>query len=72
MIGLMTMPYFLNLFRACLFVGFLALVASRATFYFPYPFAWIFRDFGKFIFEPYCIRVFEGYLASKERQSRLD
>lgn len=69
LLGLMTMPYALNLARAALFIGFLALVARQATFYFPYPFMWIFRDFSKFIFEPYCIRVFEGYLANKEPQS---
>lgn len=68
-VGLMTMPFALNLIRATLFIVFLALIARQSTFYFPYPFMWIFRDFGKFIFEPYCIRVFEGYLANREPQS---
>ena len=71
LLGLMTVPYALNLIRATLFVGFLALIARQTTFYFPYPFMWIFRDFGKFIFEPYWIRVFEGYLANREPQSKL-
>lgn len=69
-LGLMTIPYVLNLLKAVLFIGFLALIARQSTFYFPYPFMWIFRDFSKFIFEPYCIRVFEGYLTNREPQSR--
>lgn len=68
----MTMPYALNLLRASLFIGYMAMVAKQATFYFPYPFMWIFRDFGKFIFEPYCIRVFECYLANREPQSKRE
>lgn len=70
-LDLVTWPYALNLLRAILFIGYLSLITRQATFYFPYPFMWIFRDFSKFIFEPYCIRVFEGYLANREPQSRL-
>ena len=66
------MPYALNLLRAGLFVGYLSAIARTATFYFPYPFMWIFRDFGKFIFEPYCLRVFEGYLANREPTSKRE
>lgn len=72
LLGLMTLPYFLNLLRAALFTSYLASIGKQATFYFPYPFMWIFRDFSKFVFEPYCIRVFEGYLCSREPQSSLD
>jgi hypothetical protein len=72
LLGLMTMPYAVNLLRASLFIGYMAMVAKQATFYFPYPFMWIFRDFGKFIFEPYCIRVFECYLANREPQSKRE
>lgn len=71
LLGLLTMPYALNILRASLFIAYMAAVARQATFYFPYPFTWVLRDFGKFIFEPYCIRVFEGYLANREPLSRL-
>lgn len=69
-LGLMTMVYSLNILRALLFTTYIASIGREATFYFPYPFMWIFRDFSKFVFEPYCIRVFEGYLCSREPQSR--
>lgn len=65
------MPYTVNLLRALLFTSYMAAIGRQATFYFPYPFMWIFRDFSKFVFEPFCIRVFEGYLYSREPQSRL-
>ena len=33
---------------------------------FPLPFTWIFRDLSKFIFEPYCVKVFRNYLKQEE------
>lgn len=67
-----TTQYLLILLRGVAFAAFMFYLSKRCLFYFPLPFAWIFKDFSKFIFEPYCIRIFEAYLVQKEPNSRLD
>jgi hypothetical protein len=70
-LGSLTANYFVNLLRMVLFVGHLTYITRSSFFYFPLPFAWIFKDLSKFIFEPYCIRIFEGYLHSQEPKSNV-
>lgn len=65
-----TMQYLLIVVRTLCFTAFIYLLSKRCLFYFPLPFAWIFKDFSKFIFEPYCIRIFEAYLVQKEPSSK--
>jgi hypothetical protein len=64
------MHYLLVVFRGLSFAMFMYWLSKRCLFYFPLPFAWIFKDFSKFIFEPYCIRIFEAYLVQKEPASK--
>ena len=69
-IGIYAAPFAFNLIRMLLFNGYMSALSKHCSFYFPYPFAWIFKDLSKFVFEPYCIRVFEQYLSAKEPVSR--
>jgi|JI10StandDraft_1071094.scaffolds.fasta_scaffold135296_6 hypothetical protein len=68
-LGSLCANYVLNLLRMVAFVGYLTYITRTSFFYFPLPFAWIFKDLNKFIFEPYCIRIFEAYLHSQEPKS---
>lgn len=70
--GMLNMVFALNLIRMTAFNSFLFTISRHCSFYFPYPFAWIFKDLSKFVFEPYCIRVFEQYLHDKEPQSKIN
>jgi hypothetical protein len=63
------MVFVLNMFRMLCFSLYMQFISQHCFFYFPLPFAWIFRDFSKFIFEPYCIRIFESYLQEREPES---
>lgn len=65
-LGTYSAPYAVNLMRAASVILFLHFVSRKCFFYFPLPFAWIFKDLSKFIFEPYCIRIFEAYLQKME------
>jgi hypothetical protein len=70
-LGQYSMVFVLNMFRMLCFFLYMQYISRHCFFYFPLPFAWIFRDFSKFIFEPYCIRIFESYLQEREPESRL-
>lgn len=65
-----TLPFSINMMRLVCYTIYMQYISRRCFFYFPLPFAWIFRDFNKFIFEPYCIRVFESYLYEREPASK--
>lgn len=67
--GAFTGIFTLSMLRLVLFVGYLTYISRNCFFYFPLPFAWIFKDLSKFVFEPYCIRIFEAYLNVKEPNS---
>jgi hypothetical protein len=64
------MVFVMNMFRMLCFALYMRYISQHCFFYFPLPFAWIFRDFSKFIFEPYCIRIFEAFLQEREPESR--
>ena len=65
--GIIDINFLGDIIRGYSFILTLFIISVRSTPEFPLPFTWIFRDLQKFIFDPYSVKIFRNYLATKEK-----
>ena len=61
-----------DILRAASFFLVVTFCTKDYSHVFPLPFTWIFGDFGKFIFEPVCAKIFCDFLFETEDKASFD